>query len=162
MAEKAPSKKEMVVKLASLLGIEGNPSTYVAEVIRKGDTIVLPDDADLPDIIEVLQRKHAEESQKVKVRTEIDAPPWDGALALQKAISEELGIIITNETQGMWGERNPPQELEVEIDLDKTITVKWGEFALPGMGQATATTGVNMTNDGILQFICQIVCLRRF
>ena len=162
MAEKVPSKKEMVARLAGLLGIEGDPSTYVAEVIRKGDTIVLPDDADLPDIIEVLQRKHAEESQKVKVRTEIDAPPWDGALALQKAISEELGIVITNETKGMWGERNPPQELEVEIDLDKTITVKWGEFALPGMGQATATTGVNMTNDGVLQFICQIICLRRF
>ena len=162
MAEKVPSKKEMVARLAGLLGIEGDPSTYVAEVIRKGDTIVLPDDADLPDIIEVLQRKHAEESQKVKVRTEIDAPPWDGALALQKAISEELGIVITNETKGMWGERNPPQEMEVEIDLDKTITVKWGEFALPGMGQATATTGINMTNDGVLQFVCQIVCLRRF
>ena len=162
MAEKVPSKKEMVARLASLLGIEGDPSTYVAEVIRKGDTIILPDDADLPDIIDVLQRKHAEESQKVKVRTEIDAPPWDGALALQKAISEELGIVITNETKGMWGERNPPQEMEVEIDLDKTITVKWGEFALPGMGQATATTGINMTNDGVLQFVCQIVCLRRF
>lgn len=162
MAEKMPTKREMVETLAKLLGIEGEPSAYVAEVVRKGDTIVLPDDASIPEIIEVLQRKHAEESQKVSVKTSVDAPPWDGALALQKAIQEELGIVITNETKGMWGEKHPPTELEVEIDLGRTITVKWGEFALPGMKDAVAVTGVNMTNEGVLQFNCTIVCLRKF
>ena len=152
----------MVETLAKLLGIEGEPSAYVAEVVRKGDTIILPDDANIPEIIEVLQRKHAEESQKVSVKTSVDAPPWDGALALQKAISEELGIIITNETKGMFGMKHPPTEMEVEIDLGRTITVKWGEFALPGMSDATAVTGVNMTNEGVLQFNCTITCLRKF
>lgn len=162
MSDKVPTKREMVETLAKLLGIEGEPSTYVAEVVRKGDTIILPDDAAIPEIIEVLQRKHAEESQKVSVKTSVDAPPWDGALALQKAISEELGMVITNETKGMFGERHPPTELEVEIDLGKTITVKWGEFALPGMKDATAVTGVNMTNEGVVQFNCTITCLRKF
>ncbi|HWJ47187.1 MAG TPA: ATP-binding protein, partial [Candidatus Udaeobacter sp.] len=152
----------MVETLAKLLGIEGEPSTYVAEVVRKGDTIILPDDANIPEIIEVLQRKHAEESQKVSVKTSVDAPPWDGALALQKAIKEELGVVITNETKGMWGEKHPPTEIEVEIDLGKTLTVKWGEFALPSLGSATATTGVNMTNEGVLQFNCTITCLRKY
>src|SRR5580765_219644 len=162
MAEKMPSKREMVETLAKLLGIEGEPSTYVAEVVRKGDTIILPDDANIPEIIEVLQRKHAEESQKVSVKTSVDAPPWDGALALQKAIKEELGVIITNETKGMWGEKHPPTEIEVEIDLGKTLTVKWGEFALPSLGNATAVTGTNMTNEGVLQFNCTITCLRKY
>ena len=160
--EKTPSKREMVANLAKLLGIEGDPAAYVAEVVRKGDTIILPDDANIKEIIGVLERKDAEENQKVKVRTEVEAPPWDGTLALQKAITEELGIVITNETKNMWGERNPPEEMEVEVELGKTITIKWGEFALPGMASATATTGINRTSDGVLQFVCQIVCLRRY
>jgi len=155
------TKREMVAKLAAALGIEGDPATYVADVIRTGDKIILPEGASIPEVIEVLDRKHKEEQQKVKVRTEVSAPPWDGALALQRAISEELGLVITNEIMTPFGSQ-PPAEMEVEVELGKTITVKWGEFALPGMGQATANTGVSWSSEGVLQFSCIITCQRRY
>lgn len=162
MAEETLNKQEALKQLAKLVGItDAEVSNYVAGVVRTGDKIILPENAQIPDVINVLQRKHQEETQNVTLRTEFAAPPWDGAMAVEKAIEQELGVVITNETKGWFGD-NPTQEIEVEVEYGKTRSVKWGEFALPGMGEAKAVTGIGQDASGLLTFQCAITCKRRF
>jgi transitional endoplasmic reticulum ATPase len=163
LTKMSKTEREMVAKLMLALGIEGDPLTYVAEVIRSGDKVILPEDADIPDIIKVLQRKHDEENQKIRVNTEVEVPPWDGARALNKAMEEELGVVVQNETFSWLTGRVPPQEIEVEVELNKTMTIKWGEFQLTGMGEdAVAMTSIGMSDQGQQTFKVSITCKRRF
>jgi transitional endoplasmic reticulum ATPase len=163
LSKMSKAERDMIANLMKLLGIEGDPTTYVAEVIRSGDKLILPEDADIPDIIKVLQRKHDEENQKIRVNTEVEVPPWDGAQALNKAMEQELGVVIQNETFSWLTGRVPPQEIEVESELGKTMTIKWGEFQLTGMGEeAVAQTSVGMNDQGQQTFKVSITCKRRY
>lgn len=155
--------RRQVAMLAKTLGIEIDPDEYAANVVRTGDTIILPEGASIPEVIKSLRRQHESETQDVETSTTLNVPPWDGALALQKAITEELGMLIQNYTFD-WMGRHPPQEIQVEVEQGKTMAVKWGEFELPGMGAgASVSTGFDADREsGMYLFKCTISCTRRY
>lgn len=157
MAEQ--NKREMVAAMAKVLGIDIDPDAYAAEVVRQGDKIILPDGASIPEVIDALQKEHDKERQRVSVNTTLQCAPWDGAIALEHAMKEELGFVIAKSD---WGE--PPAEIEVEVDLGKTMSVRWGKFELAGMGaNAVAQTGVSRdAASGELNFSIKITCVRRW
>jgi len=163
-SEEAMDPRRMVAKFAQSLGLDIDPDNYAAEIVRKGDKVILPDGAHIPDIIKVLQNEYDSERQKVSVNTTVAVPPWDGAMALTKAIHEELGLIQAVEIPGGWfSPDQPPEEMEVEYELGKTMTVRWGRFTLPGMGDAIAETGVAKNDTtGEFNFTCKITTVRRW
>jgi transitional endoplasmic reticulum ATPase len=156
--------RKLIANFAKALGIDIDPDEYMAEVLRQGDKIILPKDAVLPDIIKALQAEYDSERQKVSVNTTIAVPPWDGAMALAKAINEELGLIQALEIPGSWfSPAQPPTEMEVEYDYGKTMTVRWGRFALASMGDAVAETGVvKDETTGEINFVAKITTVRRW
>lgn len=131
----------------------------VAEVVRMGDKITLPENASIPEIIDVLQKEHAKEEQRVTTKATVNVPPWDGALALQKALEQVLGFAL--QTSDMWTDA---AEMDVEIGYGQTMQVKWGIFKLPGMGaDAIAATGTSYDADsGRWVFQCTIQCKGKF
>jgi hypothetical protein len=154
----------VAAKIAQSLGFDIDPDQYTAEVVRTGDKIVLPEGAILSDIINVLKKQDESEKQTVSVNTTINAAPWDGAIALHKAITEELGLAYAKEIPGGWFRPDqPPEEIEVEVELGKTMTVRWGMFELPGMEGAIAQTGVNRdATSGEFVFTAVIKTKRRW
>jgi len=161
----ANNPRAMIAALAKSLGIDVDPDQYSAEVVRTGDKIVIPEGASIPEIMESLQRQYDSERQKVSVNTQIAVAPWDGAIALHKAITQELGLAIAKEIPGGWfSPERPPEEIEVEYELGKTMTVRWGRFELPGMGkEAIAETGVSRDpTTGSFNFSVKITCIRRW
>lgn len=155
--------RKMVASMAKALGIDVDPEVFAAEVVRKGDKIILPENAHIPEIIEALTRDYEKEKQKVSIKASVTCAPWDGAMALQKAITEELGLSIAVETPGGWfSPDRPPEEIEVEVDLDKTISVRWGRFELPSMTGAIVQTQVGRNPRGEFEFVAQLTTVRRW
>ena len=100
---------------------------HVVDVVHHGSKIVLPEDLAITDAIDVLKRKAVEEEEFVNTRERIMVFPWDGALALRKAIEKQFGVALQN--SGFFG----AQQFAVESGVNETIQVPWGSFSLPGV-----------------------------
>ncbi len=157
LLEKILSGDPRLALLEALSGVMGGEKKiYNPSVERVGDKIIVPEGADLEKVIEALQRRHNFEQQWTKIHVTIPVAPWDGAHALQRAISEELGLF--NQMIAMDGNAH---QIDVEIALGKTIQIPWGKFELPGMDDAEVETDTDM-EDGRIVFQCNVTCKRRF
>lgn len=161
----APTNAERAMRnLARLLAEEdGDRNTteitklYQPDVDRTGDKIIVPEGADLKEVIEALQRKDHEEQQKTQIIVNIPVPPWDGAIALKNAIEDQLGVVIQKEN--FW--TGATTEIEVEVSLTETVRVPWGEFRLPSMENATVMTDAQVQNNRLI-FVCVVTCKKKY
>lgn len=135
--------------------LNANDPVYNPGVERTGDKIILPEGADLPSVIDSLQRQHDYEEQYTNIHVTIPVSPWDGAIALMKAIEKNIGVVIQKGSMG------GAHQIDVEVELGKTISVPWGSFELPGMDDAEISTDSGMENGRIV-FRCHVECKRRF
>src|SRR4029079_14432216 len=156
--------RALMSAIGALVGIELDPSGVIE--IERGEKLIIPENAFIPDVIKALEAKHNEETQVVQVRAAVQCPPWDGAMALQKAIQQELGLVVQQEQvhRSFFGTiKEPAGEIEVEIGYGKTATVQWGQFGLPGMGDATAVTSAGYDQSaGVYNFNVIIKCIRLY
>lgn len=149
----------LVLALAGNIGA-ADGRVYNPSVERTGDKLVIPEGANLPDVISTLRRQYDREEQIVRVHVKMDVSPWDGAIALQKAIEQNLGVLIQKSCQ--CGDPNcGTHQMEVEVELGRTIQVPWGSFELPGMDDAEVTTETK-TDNGQMVFACTVRCKRRY
>lgn len=132
------------------------PPIHVAAVVRHGDKLVLPANAKIRDMIKVLERWEADEETQIVVQEKMPVSPWDGGIALGKAIEQLFGVMLQTSIPGMWGPE-PPQQIAVECGVGKTVQVPWGGFSLPnidGQIQCAAAWGDNRTI--VFQFVAKI------
>lgn len=146
-------KTQLLQELAKIL--KSGDQTYAAETVRIGDKIIVPEGAHLPDVIRALELQHRHEEQNTHIKVKIPVPPWDGAVALTKAIEQHLGVVLQKE--GMHG----ASQIDVEVELGKTVSVPWGRFELPGMEEAEVITDTAMENGRVI-FMCHVICKRRY
>lgn len=162
------SKKEEMALMGRLFGgnLQRNLLQMLAEagqpqqvpnmtVQRTGDKIILPEGADINDVIESLERRRDFEDQSTTIHVTIPVAPWDGAHALQLAINQELGLF--NQMSSLDGNAH---QIDIEVEFGKTVQIPWGKFELPGMDEAVVRTGTAM-EDGRLVFQCHVSCLRK-
>lgn len=133
---------------------------YNPSVNREGDKVIVPEGAHLPDVISALKRQHDREEQVTNIHVTIPVSPWDGAMALMKAIEQNIGVVIQ---EGCICGRPGcgVHQMDVEIELGKTIQVPWGRFQLPGMEEAIVSTDTASENGRTI-FSCNIQCKRRY
>lgn len=144
--------------MAGLAGMaNGDGKVYNPEVDRVGDKVIIPEGAYLPNVIDALKRQYRREEQETTIHVTLPVAPWDGALALMKAIERNLGVFIQNE--GCCG--GGADQLDVEVELGETISVPWGNFELPGMEEAQVYTDTT-SEGGRVVFQCHVECKRKF
>lgn len=134
---------------------------YDPTVVRTGDKLIIPEGANLPDVIASLQRQHREDEQVVAISVKLPVSPWDGAHALVTAIRERLG----HAEQQMCSCGNPDcgaKKISVQIGLNESLEIPWGTFHLPGMDNATAEMGTSEEDDGRVVFQVNVRCKRKF
>jgi transitional endoplasmic reticulum ATPase len=96
--------------------------TAVAEIVKYGDKITLPEKMSLPDAIKVITRRMEYEEETTQVVETFDAFPWDGAYSFDLVLQDMYGWV--------------PQRgasIAVEVDYDKKVQVSWGAFELPNI-----------------------------
>lgn len=84
-------------------------------------------DVELRDAIAALRRRVEEEEILTSMHAAIDALPYDGAIALQKALAQMFGFTVSR--RGM-------RLVNVQVDPDgTTVTTPWGRFEVPGIDE---------------------------
>lgn len=99
-------------------------------IVREGKQIILPVGMKLDDAIEWINRKKAEDERKVAIYYEFHYSPLDGAVAIQRALTEIFGWHEMVPTPDFWGS-TPPTMIGVPISLDKKMQVPWGRIQIP-------------------------------
>lgn len=106
----------------------------VAKIDRHDGPIMLPKKMTEEAAITVLQRAVAEAKEPYEFRETMPVFPYDGALALKKALEQRFGFAQMEATKGFLGMfKIPPTMLKVPSGPGETTTVPWGRFAIPGI-----------------------------
>jgi transitional endoplasmic reticulum ATPase len=113
----------------------------VAEVMKSGEKILIPENMTVRQSIETLVRFEAAQEEEVNVLRSFDAFPWDGAVALSNVLNRKYGWTNAVGTPGWFGKK-PPTMVPVEVGYKKTIQVPWGRFELAGYDGAYLETRV--------------------
>lgn len=126
---------------------ESRKKIEVIEVVRQGTKFIMPEDPKITyrHAIDELTRREAADEQIITIREVIDCFPFDGAIALSKAIEELFGSVTMKTEKSFWGDK-PPQMISVDVGVNKSILVPWGQFNLAGLDAAIATGAI--TKDG--------------
>lgn len=113
---------------------------HTAQVVRHGDKLIVPQSMELKSAITVLTQQMKDEEEIIAINEVVDAFPWEGAIAFRKAIELTFGFGGTIGIQTFFG-KIPPQEISVEVGVDKRVQVPWGRFrfALGGEGEWLST-----------------------
>jgi transitional endoplasmic reticulum ATPase len=105
------------------------------EIRRNGSQIVLPNSPapmGLDTAIKILQRKQKEEEAVSAVTEDIEAFPFDGAIALMKALRKRYGWANAVPTPTWFGPQ-PPQFIDVKTSATTRTRVVWGRMEIPGI-----------------------------
>lgn len=133
----------------------------VANVESEGTALVLPKGMTPAQAIVSLQRRQAYEQETTDIIEPINVFPWDGALALQKAINAKFGWSQAEWIPGgMFEPAKAPKLIAVETGVGETTNVPWGRFSLPGVTGWIETGGT--MKDGVSIFVLQAHVQRRY
>lgn len=124
----------------------------VVRVERHAGALMVPLEMSLDVAIETLQRQMKYDQEKVQLRETIACFPWDGALALQRAVEEQFGVVLQTKKiiETFFGNKElTPEVVNVAISPTETVPVLWGRMALPGIA-GYVDTGYEITDDGLM------------
>lgn len=130
----------------------------VAEIVRHGERLILPEGMTLDMGIDLLERRKEYENEKTNLSAKFDVLPFDGAHALMQVLSAKYGWAQAIATPGFFGD-NPPHMISVEVAPKQFVEVPWGRFSLPNV-KGYIETDVQMKN-GRFSFSISATILRR-
>lgn len=132
----------------------------VADVVRYGDKLVIPEGMKYPVAIDLIHRRMKFEEETVELNETFAAFPWDGAYALEHVLIEMFGW-APSETKpgGFFTPPQPPQLVSVEVAPGRFEQVAWGMFSLPTVnGVINCTVG---KIDGGIRFAIEATVKRK-
>lgn len=131
------------------------PKTHVAEVVHHGDKLIIPEKMTLLAAIELIQRRIKYLTETVTMQETFPAFPWDGAAALDRALSAKFGWTTQEATPGFFGD-TPPKLISIEVGPGKRRKVPWGRFSMPGVTGFLQTGLEQVGNLYYFQLIAQV------
>ncbi len=133
---------------------------HVADVVRHGEKLIVPEHMKLASAIDLLHRRMKFEEETVELSEVFDAFPWDGAHALEAVLVKMFGW-APSETKpgGFFSPPQPPQLISVEVAPGVVKQVAWGMFSLPTVdGTIQCDTG---RKDGGIRFALEATVKRK-
>lgn len=117
----------------------------VAEIVRHGEKLILPEGMSLKQASDLIKRRFEYEQEETAFTEAYDVAPWDGAHALAEVLIQKFGWAPATSTPGFFGD-TPPQLISVEVAPGEFKRVPWGRFSLPNI-TGYIQTGVSMKNN---------------
>lgn len=119
------------------------------QVKHEGKEIVLPadpGDMDYDVAIDTLARVRDQENQEFDVHEIIAGAPWDGLVAIYKAMQDIYGVVLAQSRKTFFGEIKPDfVSVAVGHDAKDRIMVPAGQMALPGVEKPVH---IGMSHEG--------------
>lgn len=114
----------------------------VAEVIRMGEAITIPDGMSCEEAIESIRRRLDYENKETSMTTTVDLFPWDGAVALHNVLTAKYGFVEGVTIPGTWFDpEQPPEMHNIEVAYGVKKLIPWGRMQVPGV-EGYLQTGV--------------------
>lgn len=150
------STYETVVKLAKTLGVPLSElglkeTTNVADVVRHGQKITLPEGMSIDAAINVLAQRKVYEEQKVGYLRTFNFHHLDGAHALIKVMEQKYGWA---QALSMW--EAPPIVRHMQVSSTETLAIPFGRFKLPGVTGWIGTGWAEQGNQLNFQLTAQV------
>ena len=87
--------------------------------------------------------------------------PWDGAYAMVSVMKNAFGTTgRAVPIRSFFGD-TPPQQIEIEIDVDQTVQIPWGQIEFT-IFEGTLTTGYEMDSDYGMLFKLSVEAPKHF
>ena len=130
----------------------------VAKIVHHGESLILPERMEIPEAIDLLERRMKYLGEEVSMTESFNVFPWDAAVALNAVLNSRYGWSTAERTPGMFGSR-PPEIIAVDTSVTTVTHVPWGRFSLPaieGWIECSVTR-----KDGRLCFVLKARILRK-
>lgn len=125
---------------------------HVAEVVRHGEAVNIPEKMSIDDAIAILQRKKAYEQEVTQFSEVFNVFPWDGAIALTRVLENKFGFMMQEKIPGgFFSPDEPPEVRMVDVGFEKTAPVPWGRITMPAVS-GYLETGIQL-KEGRLVFM---------
>ncbi len=120
--------------------------THVAEIVRHGEKLILPEGLSLKDAMQLLHRRAEYEETEVDISQTFNVFPLDGAYGLSQVIIRRYGWQESKPIVSLFGEQ-PPQIMQVPSGPNSKVDVPWGHFNLPNV-EGTLVTSIAHNSAG--------------
>jgi transitional endoplasmic reticulum ATPase len=108
--------------------------TVVADVIRLGEKITIPDGMTGEEAILSIKRMIDYENKETMMTDTFDVFPWDGAVSLHRVLTAKYGFAEGVAVPGTWfSPEEPPEMHNIEVDYNRKELIPWGRLAVPGV-----------------------------
>lgn len=154
--KKGPSSEFKRVQEAALRQLEqlGGKAFRDDKVAWEGDKLIIPTSMTIQDAIKFLQRKDAEENESASFARVYDFRPWDVAYCTYNAMTQYFGAFTQKASRGFWGEKVPPQLIQINTGPNERTSVPWGNFEIPLVPGVTFTLGrTDSKTKGIVGYL---------
>lgn len=111
---------------------KAQPKIAVADIVRFGEKLVIPDGMALDEAMALLKRRQEYDSQATTLVATFEAFPYDGAVMLDRVLNRRYGWSPQIGTPGFFRE-NPPTLVWVNTGHAQVQQVPWGRFKLPNV-----------------------------
>ena len=125
--------------------LQAERTVSVAEIVRHGEKLTLPENMKLDQAIDLLKRRKEYEQEETRFTESYECFPLDGANALNEVLIAKFGWAPATATPGFFGS-TPPQLMSVEVAPGVFKKVPWGRFSLPNI-EGYVETGVSRKNN---------------
>lgn len=146
--------------MSKTLERNADKEVHVAEIVRHGEALVVPEKLSYAGAIDLLHRRMKYEEETVELSETFNAFPWDGALALENVLIAMFGWAPSNTVPGgFFSPPQPPQLISVDVGPNEVRQVAWGQFSLPTVdGLINCSVG---HKDGGVRFAIEATVKRK-
>jgi transitional endoplasmic reticulum ATPase len=150
-------RQEVLSTLAELSG----SSITDDKVIQKGTQLIIPESLTPAAAAEFLEEYVEREETPTEFSKTFRYRPWDGAVALHRALIRVTGTSGQPKMQWTFFGRQPPEMRSIPVSVDESISVPWGMVEVP-MLEGQMVVGVNSDRTWGQLFHVHITCPRKY
>lgn len=101
-----------------------------ADVLWQGNKLIIPEGMSFSMLRKFIDLREKEDEAAVAFSRTFPYRPWDGGVALDKALEKAFGTVVHLKQPGVFGP-TPPAMITIPTGVDSTVQVPWGPLAVP-------------------------------
>lgn len=110
-------------------------------ILHQGSKLIIPESMSKKDAMRALARNIEAEEEEVHFVRTFKYRPWDGARAFANVVKKHLGLMTQVGVETPFG-KIPPDMITINVGVNKTEQVPWGNIELPVFPESKVVTGV--------------------
>lgn len=162
MSEHEQTDQQTNDKILATLRELGGKKFQQSDIVFEGTRLVIPQRMTAPQAKKAIESYIESQEEPSEFNRVFKFRPWDGALALKRALLRLTGTAgIPKAQMNFFFGKKPPRLISVNIGNGETEQVPWGQIQVPLFDGIITTDGTYDQELGLL-FSISVLCPRKF